>query len=48
MILAANDPRFIPSYPLDHTGLLQPNDTSDDSAVLACLVGRASAEGLMN
>ena len=39
---AVNDPRFIPSYPLDLTEVLQPNDDSDDSAILRYLAERAA------
>lgn len=36
-----NDPRFIPSYPLDLTDLLQPNTDDEDSRVLRYLADRA-------
>jgi hypothetical protein len=39
-----NDPRFIPSYPLDLTDLLQPNTDDEDSKVLRYLAERAEAE----
>lgn len=41
---AVNDPRFIPSYPLDLTDLLQPNADDEDSKVLRYLAARAEAE----
>jgi hypothetical protein len=42
---AVNDPRFIPTYPLDLTKALQPNDSTEDSKILGYLAGRAEAEG---
>lgn len=40
-----NEPRFIPSYPLDLTELLQPGDDTEDSQVLRYLAERAEGEG---
>jgi hypothetical protein len=40
---AVNDPRFIPSYPLDLTDVLQPNTDDEDSKVLKYLAERAEA-----
>ena len=40
---AVNDPRFIPTYPLDLTDVLQPNTDDEDSKVLKYLAARAEA-----
>jgi hypothetical protein len=40
-----NEPRFIPSYPLDLSDLLQPNTDDEDSQVLTYLAERAAGEG---
>jgi hypothetical protein len=40
-----NEPRFIPTYPLDLTDVLQPNDDTDDSAILKYLAERAAGGG---
>jgi hypothetical protein len=39
-----NEPRFIPSYPLDLTDVLQPNTDDEDSNVLKYLSERAESE----
>jgi hypothetical protein len=39
-----NEPRFIPSYPLDLTDLLEPNTDDEDSKVLRFLAERADAD----
>jgi hypothetical protein len=41
---SVNEPRFIPSYPLDLTDVLQPNTDDEDSKVLKYLAERAESD----